>query len=429
MWIQVFGCQMNKLDGELVRAVLEEEGYLFTDREEDAGIILFMTCSVREHAENRVHSRVGALKRWKRKYPEGILGILGCMAQKDGKTLLKRHKHLNLIVGTRDFPHIGDLLARIRDGETGLAALNRSERPRVARKPSLRPQSFRAFLAVMRGCDSYCSYCIVPSVRGHEISRPFGEVMDEARRLVEDGVLEITLLGQTVNRYDDGEGHRLAHLVEAVGGLSGVKRLSFVTSHPAYVDEALIEAMAACPSITRCLHLPAQSGSDRILKRMKRRYRRGDYLTTVEALRARMPDLEMASDFIVGFPGETDGDFQDTESLMEEVGFLQSFVFKYSPRPGTHGARVYEDDVPRAVKEARNARLLEVQRAMSEAKNRARIGGEVEVLVEGPSRRDAGRYAGRTRDNRIAVFPPATRARGRARDLAGRGFDGPDLAR
>ena len=211
--LNVFGCQMNKLDAELVKSLLFEKGYAFTDDQEEAGVILFITCSVREHAENRVHSRVGALKAWKKKNPEGVLGILGCMAQKEGTKFIKRHPHVDLVVGTRDFPDIVNLLDRAAAGQKGIVALDRGERPDVSRNENVRPHRFKAFLSIMRGCDSYCTYCVVPSVRGHEESRPLSDILDEARRLIDSGVLEITLLGQTVNRYDDGNDHRLPELL------------------------------------------------------------------------------------------------------------------------------------------------------------------------------------------------------------------------
>lgn len=405
--LQVFGCQMNKLDAELVQSLLAGAGYSFTDEPEEAGTILFITCSVREHAENRVHSRLGALKAWKRADRGAVLGVLGCMAQKDGEKLIKRHPHVDLVVGTRDFPALVDLIERARAGERNLVALDCEERPEVLRNESLRPHEHKAFLAVMRGCRMYCAYCVVPYVRGREESRPMGEVLEEASRLLGSGVREITLLGQTVNRYDDGEGHRLPELLRGLDTLSGLRRLSFITSYPSFLDRELIRAMAECGTVSRYLHLPAQSGSDRILKRMSRRYTASEYLDTVQRMREAMPDLELGTDLIVGFPGERDEDFQGTVELMESVRFQQAFIFKYSTRPGTLAARKYEDDVPDEVKKQRNAKLLALQERIGRKKNEALEGGLVEVLVEGVSPRDPDRYIGRTAYNQIVAFPGA----------------------
>lgn len=404
--LHVFGCQMNKLDAELVEGVLRESGYEAAEDPEAAGIRLFVTCSVRDHAEARVHSRLGALCAWKRRCPEGIIGVLGCMAQKEGRALLDRHPHVDLVIGTRDFHRLDALLRRVSDGERGIVAVGGEEPPRVRRRVAVRPRPFQAYVAIMRGCDSFCSYCVVPYVRGREVSRPLEAVVEEASRLVEDGVKEITLLGQTVNRYRDPGGRSLPDLLYRLQAMDGLERIGIVTSYCAYVDPPLIEAMAACTKVARYLHLPAQSGSDRILARMGRRYTADRYREVAAELRAAMPDLEIGSDFIVGFPGEREEDFRATERLMEEVRFQQSFVFKYSPRPGTRAAERFPDDVSAPVKEARNARLLEVQHRIAAEKN-ARLEGEtVEVLVEGPSRRNPERYTGRTAYNQIAVFPP-----------------------
>jgi len=403
--LQVFGCQMNKLDAELIRSVLAERGYSFSASPDDAGLILFITCSVRDHAENRVHSRLGVLKALKRRHPELVIGIMGCMAQEHGKALLRQHPHLDLVCGTRDFHGIADLVDRVRDGQRGLTAITSLEPPDVARDESQRPFPFKAFLGVMRGCNQFCSYCIVPYVRGREESRPAAEIEAEARALIADGVKEITLLGQAVNRYDDGQGHRLPELLLRLDRLPGLRRLHFVTSYPSHVDQALIDAIAACSTATRFLHVPAQSGSDAVLRRMNRRYTTFEYLEMVERLRRAVPDMELGSDFIVGFPGESEQDFSATLALVEEVGFQQSFVFKYSPRPGTSAARQYTAQVPDEIKRDRNQRLLRAQEKISLAKNARHVGRDVEVLVEGRSQRDHSRYTGRTVYNNIVAFP------------------------
>lgn len=396
---------MNKLDAELVRAVLSGRGYAFVDAPEDAGLVLFITCSVREHAEDRVHSRLGALKRLKKKDPDLVIALLGCMAQEHGEALFRKHPHLDIVCGTRDFQSIADLVERVRAGEDGVLAVETRERPEVDRNPAMRPSRHSAYLGIMRGCNQYCAYCIVPYVRGREESRPVEEIVTEASALLADGVKEITLLGQAVNRYDDGRGHRLPELLRLLDTLPGLRRLHFVTSFPSHVDEVLIEAVAACRNVSRFLHVPAQSGSDRILKRMKRGYTAGEYTDMAARMRRAVPDIELGSDFIVGFPGESDEDFAATLTLVEEVRFQQSFVFKYSTRPGTLAARKYADDVPDEAKRERNQILLRAQEKISLEKNAALVGREVEVLVEGRSRRDERRYSGRTAQNNIVAFP------------------------
>lgn len=403
--LQVFGCQMNKLDAELVRTALAERGYRFIDRADEADLVLFITCSVREHAEERVHSRLGALKRLKRRHPALLIGLMGCMAQEHKEALFRKHPHLDIVCGTRDFPEIADLVERARAGETEVTAVATETAPAVSRNEKLRPSSFRAFLSIMRGCDRYCAYCIVPYVRGREESRPSAEIIEEAHRLIDDGVREITLLGQSVNHYDDGAGCRLPELLRRLDGIAGLRRLHFVTSYPSSVDGGLIAAIADCRTVTRFLHVPPQSGSDAILKRMKRRYSAADYMEMVRRLREAVPDMEFGGDFIVGFPGETESDFQATLDLLEEVRFQQAFVFKYSPREGTFAARAYDDDVAQEVKKERNAKLLAAQENISLEKNRALVGKEVEVLVEGVSRRDSTRITGRTAQNNIVAFP------------------------
>ncbi len=403
--LQVFGCQMNKLDAELVRSVLADRGYSFSDDPHDAGLVLFMTCSVREHAENRVHSRLGALKPLRRRNPDLVIGILGCMAQEHVSALFQKHPHLDIVCGTRDFPAIADLVERVRAGEERLVAVDGNERPQVDRRLDQRPAPHRAFLSVMRGCSRYCSYCIVPYVRGEEVSRPAGEIVEEAGRLIRDGVSEITLLGQAVNRYDDGGGTRFSGLLKKVGALPGLKRLHFVTSYPSLVSDDFIEAVRDCRRATRFLHIPAQSGSNRILKRMNRSYSAEEYVDMISRIKGEIPDMEFGSDFIVGFPGESPDDFEATLGLVGRVRFRQSFFFKYSPRPGTIAAKKYRDDVPEETKKKRLSELLALQEKIGLEKNREVIGREVEVLVEGVSKRDKSRYTGRTVSNSIVVFP------------------------
>ena len=407
VFVRAYGCQMNKLDGELVLGELRRAGYEEAPDAESADVILFFTCSVRRHAEDRVYSNAGKLKVLKRRRPGLLIGILGCMAQKDQQKIFERLPHVDLVCGTREFPRIVELL---EDAGRGKRVLACSEDAVVAcdRSISSRPVRRQAFVSVMRGCDNFCSYCIVPYVRGREISRPPGEVRDEVRRLVDDGAREVCLLGQNINSYGKsfGRAHALADLLCDLGGIAGLDRLRFVTSHPKDMVRAVFEAMRDVPAVCECVHLPAQSGSDRILRLMRRGITREGYCELVALARQLVPGIAIASDFLVGFPGETAEDFERTAELVRETRFQNCYVFKYSPRPGTRAAGM-ADDVPFEEKKRRNTALLAIQEAVSREEHARLIGREVEVLVEGRSRRDARRLTGRTRTNHIAVFESA----------------------
>jgi tRNA-2-methylthio-N6-dimethylallyladenosine synthase len=327
---------------------------------------------------------------------------MGCMAQKEGRALLETFPHVSVVCGTRHFAELPELVQRARDGGERIVATDDAPLS-FDRIPAVRPEPYRAFVSVMRGCDSFCSYCIVPYVRGRQVSRPPDEIEDEVRRLVDDGCVEITLLGQNVDAYSHGETD-LAALLRRIGPAPGLRRLRFVTSHPAWVSDGLLHAMAETPSVCEHLHAPAQSGSDRVLAAMNRGYTAGRYREMIASARRIVPGIEVASDFIVGFPGETDEDFAATASLLRDGAFNQAFIFKYSPRDGTRAARL-PDDVPLAVKRQRNEELLAIQDEVSTARHEAKVGTTVEVLVEGPSKRDASRLTGRTRGNDIVVFP------------------------
>ncbi len=405
VFIRVYGCQMNKLDAELVLGALQRAGYEQAATPEDADVVLYLTCSVREHAEERVYSNVGKLKFLKRRRPEVVIGILGCMAQKDRDDIFRRLPHVSLVCGTREFPRIAELIEQAR-AEKRLVACGEHPFPGVERNPAARPTPFQAYLSVMRGCDNFCTYCIVPYVRGREISRPQREVCDEARRLIEDGVREITLLGQNINSYGKsfGRPHALADLLEDLGRIEGLDRLRFVTSHPKDMAQPILNAMRDVPAVCEYLHMPAQAGSDRILNRMNRRITNAGYRELVARAKETVPGLAVASDFIVGFPGETEAEFDETVALVRDLRFQNCFVFKYSPRSGTQAAS-FEDDVPQAEKKRRNVGLLAVQEKNSREEHAKLIGSTVEVLVEGVSPRDPERYSGRTRTNHIVVFP------------------------
>ena len=408
VYFEVFGCQMNKLDAELMMSVLYDEGYRLTRNVEDAGVLLFNTCAVREHAENRVFSKIGALKALKKRRPEVVIGVLGCSAQNHGETILQRYPHVGIVCGTGEFLRLAELIVAARQSGQ-VAALDLDRAQTFNRTRNLGPNPFHAYISVMRGCDQACTFCIVPRTRGKEVSRPVREIVEEAHCLVDAGVREITLLGQTVNSY----GKRLAkqrriglhHVLHELNKIRGLERISFITSHPRFMFPELIDAMADLEKVTEYLHLPVQSGSDAVLARMLRTYTVDQYCRTIDALRQKIPDLGLATDVIVGFCGESDAEFEETLRLLEALRFQGAFVFKYSERPGTRAANLYRDDVPEQVKKERNQRVLAVVERHAREIYRERIGRVEEALVEGPSKRDGNRLTGRNRRHQIVVFP------------------------
>lgn len=414
VYLESYGCQMNRLDNELILGGLMKDGYVATETAADADVILMNTCAVREHAEERVFSNAGKLKTLARKKPDLIIGVIGCMAQNHQQRVIDRLPHVKLVCGPRQFGAIPRLVREIRaSGAPRVACEEQDEEFLLPNHvEASRETPFQAYVKVMEGCDMSCTFCIVPRVRGSEISRPPEEIVDEVRHLVDEGVVEVTLLGQTVNSYGKGLKPRtdLADLLARLNDVEGLRRIRFITSHPSFVRRNLIEAINL-PKVCKYLHFPAQSGSNEVLKRMRRGYTREKYLALVAELRAEVPGIELASDFIVGFPGESDADFDATVSLIEEVRFQQCYIFKYSPRPETDAAEM-TDDVPEATKKMRNTRLLDVQQRISEEKYRAMVGRDVEVLVEGPSKNDPRRLVGRTDDHKIVVFEGEPKLRG-----------------
>lgn len=396
---------MNKLDAELSLGLLQEEGYKIVDKVDEADVILFNTCSVRQHAEDKVYSHLGALKTLKKRHPEVIVGVLGCMAQKDGEAIFKRMPHVDLVCGTRMFSRLPEMLLKIRNHGSHVLAIEEDQIVNVKRAVTYRPNFYQAFVTVMRGCDNYCSYCIVPYVRGREISRTIADIKEEVQSLVSNGCKEVTLLGQNINSYGKGliGNVTLGDLLTELNEIDGLERIRFVTSHPADMSRDLIRTMSRLEKVCEYLHMPAQSGSDEVLKRMRRGYTAGYYREFVRYARELIPHLTVASDFIVGFPGETEEDFQETVRLMEDIRFQNCFIFKYSSRTGTKAAEL-KDDVPDETKRARNLKLLELQKKISLEENTKMIGKKVEVLVEGASKSDPNRLSGRTRQNHIVVF-------------------------
>jgi tRNA-2-methylthio-N6-dimethylallyladenosine synthase len=404
--VVTFGCQMNKLDSEAVAGHLLDAGYTPTESPTDADVVLINTCSVRQHAEDKVWSLLGTLRRRKQKHPGLIVAVMGCMAQRERDAIFARMPHVDIVCGPMELARLPEMLASVRERREHLLAVAEGGLGSLPRVVERRPNRFQAFAAILRGCDNFCSYCIVPFVRGREQSRPPGEIEEEARRLVADGVREITLLGQNVNSYGRtlGSGITLADLLRRLDHIEGLERLRFVTSHPKDASDELFRAMAELPSVCPHLHMPAQSGSNRVLRDMNRRYTREHYLERVARLRETVPGVEVASDFIVGFPGETHEEFGETVDLVQQVEFQNCFIFKYSPRPGTRAAEM-PDDVPWAVKQERNRRLLAIQEAIMRRRNAAMVGQTLEVLVEGTSKHDPTKLTGRSRANHIVAFP------------------------
>ena len=405
-FIRTFGCQMNKHDSERIAGMLESEGMTRASRPEDADVIVFNTCAVRENAEVRLRGQVASLKAVKTARPDVLIAVGGCVPQADADAVLKALPHVDVVFGTHDLAELPDLLAAAAATHHRQVHVPRGAGDFASDLPTRRDRPWSAWLPITVGCDNRCSYCIVPSVRGPQRSRPLEDVVREATALVADGVVEITLLGQNVNSYGrDLYGEpRFAELLIEVAAVSGITWLRFTTSHPKDLSRATIEAMAATPQVCRYLHLPVQSGSDRILRLMGRVYDRARYLTLVDDLRAAMPDLALSTDVIVGFPGETDADFADTMDVVRRCGYDQAFTFIYSPRKGTPAAQM-PDRIAREVVQRRFDELVAAVQASALERNRVYVGTTQPTLIEGVSRRDEAWLAGRTASNKVVHVP------------------------
>jgi tRNA-2-methylthio-N6-dimethylallyladenosine synthase len=403
LYIETVGCQMNVLDSELVVGSLRRQGYQLVHEATEADVILFNTCSVRQHAEDKIYSALGRLRGHKQRHPSKIVGVLGCMAQKDQELIRKRAPHVDIVCGTGQLAQLPELIGEVeKTGQPQFAlSLDRKEasRPEVEhsfesydplRDPSMRPNRFQAYVRIMIGCDKFCTYCIVPSVRGPEQSRPPAHIAAEVRQLAAEGCKEVTLLGQTVNSYrfdlGDGRTERLSDLLARIHDTPGIERIKFITNFPRDMDDDLLDAVRELPKVCSYLHVPAQSGCNDVLKRMKRLYTVEYYRDMLARCRERVPGVAISSDFIVGFCGETEGSFQKSCDLVRTASFKNSFIFKYSPRPSTKADDLYPDDVPEEIKKRRNNDLLAIQNAVSLTNHRAQVGQTVEVLVEGPSK-------------------------------------------
>jgi len=408
LYIKTFGCQMNEYDSDKMADVLRAcEGMEQTDKPEEADVILFNTCSIREKAEDKVYSDLGRARALKQAKPDLLIGVGGCVASQEGETIIKRAPYVDVVFGPQTLHRLPQLLQARRD--TGLPQVDISfpEIEKFDHLPAAETASGAAFVAIMEGCSKYCTFCVVPYTRGEEVSRPFADVMRDVQELTAQGVKEITLLGQNVNAYcgdtEDGDTVDFAFLLQAIAALEGVERLRYTTSHPKEMTQRLIDVYATTPKLVSHLHLPVQSGSDRILAAMKRGYTALEYKSIVRRMRAARPDICISSDFIVGFPGETEKDFEATMKLIDDVGFDVSFSFVYSPRPGTPAAEL-QDDTPPEVKSARLTRLQARIDELEQQVNQSMLGTVQRVLVEGVSKKDAQELAARTDNNRVVNF-------------------------
>ncbi|HEX7649793.1 MAG TPA: tRNA (N6-isopentenyl adenosine(37)-C2)-methylthiotransferase MiaB [Noviherbaspirillum sp.] len=424
VFIKTFGCQMNEYDSDKMADVLNvAEGLVKTDTPEDADVILLNTCSVREKAQEKVFSDLGRLRELKLSRPGLVIGVGGCVASQEGEAIVKRAPYVDVVFGPQTLHRLPDLISKRR--ETGHAQVDISfpEIEKFDNLPPARVEGGTAYVSIMEGCSKYCSYCVVPYTRGEEVSRRFEDVLAEVAGIVQQGVKEITLLGQNVNAYRgqmaDGEIADFALLIEYIAELPGIERIRFVTSHPKEFTQRLIDTYAKVPQLVNHLYLPAQHGSDRILMAMKRGYTALEYKSVIRRMREVRPDIAVASDFIVGFPGETDADFEALMKFVEDVGFDNSFSFIFSPRPGTPAANL-PDDTPREVKLKRLERLQALLESNGRKISESMVGSVQRILVEGPSKKNPSELQGRTENNRVVNFdggPHAKRLIGQMLDL------------
>ncbi|MEE3288149.1 MAG: tRNA (N6-isopentenyl adenosine(37)-C2)-methylthiotransferase MiaB [Pseudomonadota bacterium] len=417
LYIKTFGCLMNDYDSRRIAHLLgESHGMVTTDNANDADMLLLNTCSVREKAQEKVFSQLGRWREWKETRPELMIGVGGCVASQEGEAILKRAPYVDLVFGPQTYHRLPAMVDQLLSSRCGVVDVSFPEIEKFDSLPAPRADGARALVSVMEGCSKYCSFCVVPYTRGEEFSRPFDDVITEIYELAEQGVREVTLLGQNVNAYSgarhDGGVMTFAELVRYAAAIEGIDRLRYTTSHPIDFDQTLIDAYAEVPELVSHLHLPVQSGSDRILSLMKRGYSVAQYEDIVQRVRQRRTDLVLSSDFIIGFPGETDDDFEETMALIERIGFDQSFSFVYSPRPGTPAA-LLPDETPSEVKQARLSRLQARINSMSADISAKMIGTVQRVLVDGPSRRQPTQMSGRTDNNRVVNFSGIAESRNR----------------
>lgn len=421
LYIQTNGCQMNEYDSDKMRDVLNaSHGFELIDDPKQADVLLLNTCSIREKAQEKVFSALGKWRSIKEKKPHVIIGVGGCVASQEGAALQKRAPFVDIVFGPQTLHRLPQLLDQARSRQQPVVDISFPEIEKFDALPEPRAEGPKAFVSVMEGCSKYCSFCVVPYTRGEEISRPLNDVIAEIEALAGQGVREVNLLGQNVNAYrgetEDGELTDFAMLLHHVAAVEGIDRIRFTTSHPVEFTDDLIDAFAALPQLVNHLHLPVQSGSDRILKLMKRGHTRADYIETIRKLREVRPGICLSSDFIIGFPGETEQDFEDTLALVEEIGFDLSFSFIYSPRPGTPAAEL-SDDVPVEVKKHRLERFQNRINEMAAIISKNMIDTVQTVLVEGPSKKNPLQMQGRTENNRVVNFIAHPRLAGQFVDV------------
>ncbi len=439
--IRTYGCQMNVLDSQIISGLLTEQGYVIVDSEEKADAIIFNTCSVRDLSERKVLGKLGTLTHVRKRRPELVLGVCGCMAELSGDRIIKKNPHVDFVCGTHERQLIPEKLTKAFLKRIAIAEITKHNAEHLERLQSafsnfkikqhspyslqrgtkskiknsivpnervaIRPTSWSAFVEIMRGCSNFCSYCVVPYARGPEVSRTPDDIIDEITELVKNGCVEITLLGQNVNSYGveiDEIKINFAQLLRKINDINGLKWIRFVTSNPQDISDKLISVISECEKVCHQIHFPLQSGSDKILKLMKRKYTRAEYFEKVEKIRKVVPDMAFSGDFIIGFPTETEEDFEETFSAIEQVKFASSFIFKYSVRSGTAAAKM-DDDVSDKVKKLRHKRLLDLQNSVTHNLYKEQIGNVLEVLVEGQSKRNPEMAQGRTSRYFNVVFP------------------------
>jgi tRNA-2-methylthio-N6-dimethylallyladenosine synthase len=407
LYIKTFGCQMNEYDSDKMADVLNQSEPLEkTDNPEEADIILFNTCSVREKAQEKVFHDLGRVKHLKKLNPNLVIGVGGCVASQEGSAIVARAPYVDVVFGPQTLHRLPQLIADRKAQGKAAVDVSFPEIEKFDALPPAKVEGATAFVSIMEGCSKFCTFCIVPYTRGAEVSRPFEDILTEVAGLAQQGVKEITLLGQNVNAYRGefgGETADLAMIIEYIAEMPGIERIRYTTSHPREMTQRLIDTYAKVPKLVSHLHLPVQAGADRVLVAMKRGYTAIEYKSIIRKLRAARPDISLSSDFIVGFPGETEEDFEKTMKLIEEVGFDTSFSFVYSPRPGTPAVEL-EDDTPQDVKLARLARLQKRIEDQAMAISNTMVGTVQRVLVEGTSKKDANELAGRTDNNRVVNF-------------------------
>ena len=402
-YIRTYGCQMNVADSEMVAGILTNAGYTHTNNIDEANIIIFNSCTVRQHAEDRVLGRITAEATRKEQNPNMLIGLIGCVAQRKSAELLEEIKSLDFVVGTDQYRQLPEIISSCMKNKEHLFADVQNNRENYENIYPVRNKGVNAFVTIMRGCNNFCSYCIVPYVRGRERSRNHREILHEIEIAGNNGFKDVTLLGQNVNSYNDGK-FTFPDLLKDAAHVDSIERLRFVTSHPKDISDEVIEVMAKESKVCEHLHLPMQSGSTTILEKMNRNYTSEKYLSIIHKLRAAMPEIAITTDVMVGFPGETEEDFFQTYNLMKEIRFDYAFMFKYSPREGTAAAK-YSDQITEQIRLARLQKLIDQQERITYEKYQEQIGRRVQVYVEQTSKKSDKELSGRTRDNKIAVFP------------------------